>query len=112
MQEIEHVEELRQRLAAAEELNAQLEYALESRIVIEQAKGILAERLGLGVEEAFDVLRYAARTARIRLTSSPATSWRTRGRPVRSSLRSRAVRAGAPRSCASGTRPPAKTCAS
>ena len=48
-------------------MNAQLEYALESRIVIEQAKGILAERLGLGIEEAFDVLRYAARTARIKL---------------------------------------------
>jgi hypothetical protein len=67
MYEIEHIEELQQRLAAAEELNTQLEHALESRIVIEQAKGILAERLGLGIEEAFDVLRYAARTARVKL---------------------------------------------
>src|SRR3954454_18490060 len=67
MQEIEHIEELRQRLAAAEELNAQLEYALASRIVIEQAKGVLAERLGLEIEESFEVLRYAARTARVKL---------------------------------------------
>jgi ANTAR domain len=67
MQEVGRIEELRQRLAAAEELNAQLEHALESRIVIEQAKGVLAERLGLTIEEAFDVLRHAARSSRIRL---------------------------------------------
>jgi ANTAR domain-containing protein len=42
----------------------QLEHALRSRIVIEQAKGILAERFGLSIENAFEVLRYAARSAR------------------------------------------------
>lgn len=47
--------------------NAQLEEALASRIVIEQAKGILAERYRLDVENAFEVLRGAARTNRIRL---------------------------------------------
>jgi hypothetical protein len=67
MQETGHIEELTQRLAAAEELNAQLEHALQSRIVIEQAKGVLAERLGLTVEDAFDLLRYAARSGRIKL---------------------------------------------
>ena len=67
MQDVDYIEELRQRLAAVEQLNAQLERALESRIVIEQAKGVLAERLGFTVEEAFDVLRYAARSARIKL---------------------------------------------
>src|SRR5688572_14641377 len=61
------IEELRRRLEAAEELNAQLEYALQSRIVIEQAKGMLAERLGLTVEDAFDLLRYAARSGRVKL---------------------------------------------
>jgi hypothetical protein len=49
------------------EKNAQLERALESRVVIEQAKGMLAERLGLGVEEAFEVLRFAARSAQLKL---------------------------------------------
>jgi ANTAR domain len=46
---------------------AQLEGALQSRIAIEQAKGILAERHGLNVEDAFAVLRRAARTNRMKL---------------------------------------------
>jgi PAS domain S-box-containing protein len=43
------------------ELNAQLETALTSRVVIEQAKGMLAERRGISVEEAFQSLRKHAR---------------------------------------------------
>jgi hypothetical protein len=42
----------------------QLETALESRIEIEQAKGILRERFGWTVEEAFTILRHAARNSR------------------------------------------------
>jgi inactivated superfamily I helicase len=49
------------------EKNAQLERALSSRVVIEQAKGRLAERLGLGVEEAFELLRHAARSEHLKL---------------------------------------------
>jgi hypothetical protein len=52
---------------AAYERRAQLEHALQSRVAIEQAKGILAERYGIGVEEAFELIRRAARTNRMKL---------------------------------------------
>jgi ABC-type antimicrobial peptide transport system ATPase subunit len=51
-------------LEAAEEQIEQLGTALRSRIVIEQAKGILRERFGWTVDEAFEVLRYGARSSR------------------------------------------------
>src|SRR5438093_4492234 len=54
-------------IAEAQERIAQLEEALESRIVVEQAKGVLAERLAISVGEAFDMLRYAARSHRMKL---------------------------------------------
>lgn len=47
-----------------EELAEQLQTALNSRVVIEQAKGILSERLGLGLQPAFELLRTAARRTR------------------------------------------------
>jgi AmiR/NasT family two-component response regulator len=53
--------------AAAFEERAQLRQALETRVVIEQAKGILAERLRLSLDEAFVVLRTAARSSRVRI---------------------------------------------
>jgi hypothetical protein len=52
---------------AAYERRAQLEHALQSRVAIEQAKGIVAERYGLDVEEAFQLIRRAARTNRMKL---------------------------------------------
>jgi AmiR/NasT family two-component response regulator len=45
--------------------NAQLAHALESRVVIEQAKGVLAERYSLPMDASFDLLRRAARTNRV-----------------------------------------------
>ncbi|RCH59637.1 ANTAR domain-containing protein [Streptomyces sp. SDr-06] len=50
------------------EIIGQLERALQSRIVIEQAKGVLASRLAIGVEEAFTRLRSHARSQRRKLT--------------------------------------------
>jgi hypothetical protein len=52
---------------ATMERRAQLEGALRSRVAIEQAKGIVAERHSLDVEEAFQMLRRAARTNRVKL---------------------------------------------
>ena len=43
---------------------AQLQTALETRIVVEQSKGILAERFKLSVDDSFLLLRYAARSSR------------------------------------------------
>jgi len=52
----------------AEELTEQLQFALNSRVVIEQAKGIVARTLDIGVDEAFEMLRRFARSRRQRLT--------------------------------------------
>jgi hypothetical protein len=53
--------------AALRQQVAHLETALESRAVIEQAKGVLSERLAIGREEAFGLLRTAARSNRTEL---------------------------------------------
>jgi GAF domain-containing protein len=55
------------------DLNSQLQHALTSRVRIEQAKGITGERLGLGMDEAFDLLRRYARSRNLRINDLAGT---------------------------------------
>lgn len=43
-------------------LAEQLQHALDSRVLIEQAKGVIAERRGITVDQAFDAVRRYARS--------------------------------------------------
>ena len=45
----------------------QLQHALDSRVAIEQAKGMLAQRAAMGIDQAFSCLRSYARTTKRRL---------------------------------------------
>jgi GAF domain-containing protein len=80
-------------------LNEQLQTALNSRVVIEQAKGKLAERLGIDVNQAFTLLRDQARNRNQRLSDL--------ARAVVDGTQSITVPAGSPRpSRAGGIRQP------
>lgn len=61
------MDRLRRDLEAQQVLTRQLQHALDSRVVIEQAKGILAERHGATVDEAFEAMRSYTRSNRRRL---------------------------------------------
>jgi transcriptional regulator with GAF, ATPase, and Fis domain len=60
----------RRALSSTELLAEQLQRALNDRIVIEQAKGVLAERGRLEVDAAFALLRDYCRSARLPLTQT------------------------------------------
>ncbi len=76
----------------AQVLNQQLQHALNSRIVIEQAKGMVAQRQGVNMEQAFSALRTHARNHNLRLVdvaesvisgalAPPALDWQPRPGP-------------------------------
>ncbi|MFI5561278.1 GAF and ANTAR domain-containing protein [Amycolatopsis japonica] len=54
-------------LQRQEIITAQLQTALNSRVIIEQAKGVLAERLRVSVSDAFGVLRAYARSNNLKI---------------------------------------------
>jgi GAF domain-containing protein len=49
------------KIAQKEQVTEQLQRALDSRLVIEQAKGVVANSHGIGVQQAFDLIQRYAR---------------------------------------------------
>jgi GAF domain-containing protein len=82
----------------AEKLAAQLQTALNSRVTIEQAKGILAERRGTSVDSAFELMRAFARHNRRRLNEVAGAV--VTGSPTVTGLNQTAV--DKPQTCLSG----------
>jgi ANTAR domain/GAF domain len=74
----------------------QLQAALTSRIIIEQAKGVLAERLKISTDDAFEVLRGAARS-RNRLLSDLARDVTSGSADAVQLLRQAPLKRGEPR---------------
>ena len=68
-------------LGREREANEQLRTALTSRIIIEQAKGVLAEARGISVDDAFQVLRKHCRDHNARIHDVAAAVVHLRMRP-------------------------------
>ena len=56
-------------MRATETTREQLQLALNTRVTIEQAKGVLGHTHGVSMEEAFEMLRHYARSHQLPLTS-------------------------------------------
>lgn len=77
----EEVERLTHYADAQEKKVSELQHALESRVVIEQAVGMIAERFELTVADAFELLRRAARDSRRELRAIATELTATRATP-------------------------------
>jgi AmiR/NasT family two-component response regulator len=75
------LDELRARIADLETENEHLRIGLSARIVIEQAKGVLIERLDLPAEDVFELLRTAARRSGMTVQTVAAEILKTRVTP-------------------------------
>jgi AmiR/NasT family two-component response regulator len=64
---VEEIERLLDLIDTLADRTAQLHVALDSRVAIEQAKGVLAERLGVSPDDAFQIMRRTARSRRVPL---------------------------------------------
>lgn len=67
--------------AVLTERASQLQHALDSRIVIEQAVGMLGERFDLSMQDAFEVLRRGSRDSRRGLRELATELTQTRATP-------------------------------
>ncbi len=61
------VDDLRTKVAAAEKVAGQLQHALNSRVIIEQAKGFVSAERDITPDEAFEILRTQARSGNRKL---------------------------------------------
>jgi AmiR/NasT family two-component response regulator len=77
----EELAELRVRVTELEKQNEHLRVGLASRIVIEQAKGVLIERLDLPPDEIFELLRAAARRSQTNIHTIAAEVLKSRVTP-------------------------------
>ena len=69
-------------VTGADQARVQLQSALNSRVIIEQAKGVLAERQGLSMGQAFEYLRTTARASQRPIAEVAAETVDQRGLPT------------------------------
>jgi hypothetical protein len=74
-----HAEEQARKVGELEETLSQLQSALDSRVAIERAVGMLAERFDLAMLDAFELLRSAARNSRREVRKLAAELTESRG---------------------------------
>jgi AmiR/NasT family two-component response regulator len=79
---VDRAAQLEELVVALAQDNVHLQRALDSRVVIEQAKGVLAERFGIALPDAFELLRRSARSNRIKLRDLAARVVESRETPA------------------------------